>query len=189
MAKTKGSSILLLVKALRMNREQAAKILSPRLHYYLEDRIMVSNWYPEEDYIELLRTLGTILRPQEPEPFEMMGGISARVGLTGLYKNHLFEGNPAKTLRRGIQTWSAYHDSGQMNFIHQPGEGPRKRATLELVGYELACDEVCRTTTGWIRTELAMAGAQDLDIRHSRCTAKGDGLCRWDLLWTDRQTA
>lgn len=185
MGKIKGSGIVLLVKALRAQRDRAAEVLAPRLRAYLEERVLVSSWYPEEDYVELLRGLRKIMHEGDPRAYEAMGAVSARVDLTGLYKHQLHEGDPAKTLRRGVQVWPSYHDTGRMELSLQDEPGSTRRATLDLAGYAMACEETCRVNTGWIHTQLSMAGARDVEVVHTRCAGKGEAVCRWEAKWQD----
>jgi len=185
MGKIKGSGILLIVKALRANKHAAAEALPERLRPYLRERVMVSSWYPEEDYLELLKALKRAMGDDDPRAYEAMGSISARVDLSGLYKHHLFEGDPAKTLRRGIQVWPAYHDTGRMTLSLQADDGPTRRAVLELVGYEMACQETCSVNSGWMHTPLSMAGATEVEVLHDQCAGKGADACRWEAKWRD----
>src|SRR4051794_14322096 len=90
--RVKGVNMLTAVKALRSNRKRAAEILPPPLHRYLEERVLVSSWYPEEDLLALLRALGSML-PPAPDPFAFMGRHTAREHLSGIYRGHVRPGD------------------------------------------------------------------------------------------------
>ncbi len=185
MAKIKGTGLLDVVKNLRTHKEAAEKILPPRLRSYLEDRIIVFGWYPAEDHLALLRALVAIL-PQKPaESYERMGRMSARKDLLGVYRNALKEGNPLGMLKAGRLVWSSYHDTGR---ILVTPEGPGQ-ARVDLVGYEMCSEEMCAINTAWIHEELILSGAKEPEIAHSRCTLRGDGLCRWECQWKAEETA
>ena len=114
MARAKGASLLSAVKWLRGNRDQALAALAPNLHHYLDDRIQVASWYPEQDLIELIRALARILPAGGGDVYEQMGRFSARDQLAGVYR-HLLEGGDVLSLpRRGLVLWQSQHDSGRL---------------------------------------------------------------------------
>jgi hypothetical protein len=178
-AKIKGTGLLDVVKNLRAHKEAAKKVLPLPLQSYLEDRIIVFGWYPAEDHLALLRALVAIL-PQEPaEAYESMGRVSARGGLSGVYRNALKKGNPLGMLKAGRLLWHNYHDTGK---ILVTPEGPGQ-ARVDLVGYEMCSEEMCAINTAWIHEELVLSGAKEPEVAHSRCSLRGDGLCRWECQW------
>ena len=83
MARAKGASLLGAVKWLRHDREAALRALPARLHPYLDARIQVASWYPEEDLLELIRALARILPANGADVYEQMGRFSARDQLAG----------------------------------------------------------------------------------------------------------
>src|SRR5438270_990494 len=127
-AKVKGTNMLSAVKALRMAREQARAVLPPRLHSYLEDRILVSSWYPEVDLMALLSALGKLMPAGGGDPFLFMGRTTAREHLAGIYRGHVRPGDVERTLRSGTTLWRNYHDTGILTVaVDAPG-----RATIRL---------------------------------------------------------
>jgi hypothetical protein len=181
MARIKGTATLLVVKSLRAHKAEARKTLSPHLHYYLEDRIIVGGWYPEEDHVDLLRALAKILPMSETEAYELMGRSSAREDLSKIYNNMFVPGDIAGTLKKTAVRWRLYHDTGRI-LIRNEGPG---RGTRDLVGYEAPSPEMCIVMGAWTKEMLLMAGARDAEIVHSRCCCKGDPMCRWETKWTE----
>jgi hypothetical protein len=180
-AKIKGTGMLPVVKNLRANKEAAKKVLPLELQGYLEERIIVFGWYAAEDHLALLKALVTIL-PQEPaQSYEILGRASAREDLSGVYRNALKEGDPLGMLRAGALVWRNYHDTGRI-LITPEDEG---RARVDLVGYEATSEEMCAINTAWIKEELALSGAKEIEIAHSRCCLRGDELCRWECKWKE----
>ena len=74
MAKAKGSTFVGVVKYLRREGEAAKKVLPERLHHYLTDRISPATWYPEEDWLELVRAQSKLVRKPEGNVFVECGG-------------------------------------------------------------------------------------------------------------------
>src|SRR5947209_7556165 len=114
-AKVKGTNMLSAVKALRMAREQARAVLPPSLHRYLDERILVSSWYPESDLMGLLSALGKLMPAGGGDPFLFMGRTTAREHLGGIYNAHVRPGDVERTLRSGTTLWRNYHDTGVLS--------------------------------------------------------------------------
>ena len=115
MAKAKGSSLVSVIKWLNQSRDAALKALPTHLHHYLDERIQVANWYPEQDLVEMIRSLASILPPNQGKIYEQMGRVSAREQFAGVYR-HLLEGGDEFSLpRRGLVLWQSQHDSGRLS--------------------------------------------------------------------------
>jgi hypothetical protein len=177
-AKVKGTNMLSAVKALRMARDQAQKLLPPSLHRYLEERVLVSSWYPEADLMGLLQTLGKLLPGDDP--FYYMGRRTAGEHLAGIYRGHLRPGDLERTLQSASALWRNYHDTGDMTVTL---EGPG-RAALQLRDFASTTPEFCRLLRGYF-TELAeQAGAKRVDVTKLECILGGGRACRWSMTWT-----
>ena len=179
MARIKGTAVLPIVKTLRVNRTGALAILPLTLRMYLEDRIIVFGWYPEEDFLALVRAASELVPMEKSDFYDFVGRTSARTDLTGIYANLLRSGDPLAMLRAGIQAYRSYHDTGRI-LVTPEGED---RALVDLVDYELGSEEMCAINTAWIDEECRMAGARETETIHTRCTRRGDSFCRWEVKW------
>jgi hypothetical protein len=178
-ARAKGSAVAGFVRFLRSNREKALALLKPELHRYLNERILLSSWYPEEDFLALLHAQARILDTPATKVYEVMGAVGARYDLTGVYKNLLRPNDPAATLANGAVVWRNYHDTGD---ILSRSLGPR-RIFVEVRGYPFRDREFCRLNTGYFEEALKLSGAVSVACRHVNCTARGDDFCAWDARW------
>ncbi len=173
-SKTKGIAILPIVKALRANPEWARRILPAPLHHYLTDHVLASSWYPDEDWLALLRALSTaITAEQAPEgPWVYFGRsaalrdladdqsqvpAAARTDTGGVYRQ-LATGalDPIGLVRRTAKVWSLYHDTGTVEAIRD-----RQRSNVviyRLVDYPLACREVFEINRGYLEEHGRLAG-------------------------------
>ena len=70
-----------------------------RYHHYLDDRILVSSWYPEADQLELLRAVSFLL-PGTPDPW-MSGELKLSLEEPGRAVAVL-RGSPASSTARPI---------------------------------------------------------------------------------------
>ncbi len=172
MGKIKGSAVLLAVKLLRNRREQAAPFLPPRLAHYLDERIVVASWYPEEDLVALIKACQGAV----PEvSYEVMGAMAARGHLEGVYADLLRRRTPtsARTL------WKTQHDSGVLSIT---AETPHS-TTYELVGWDHASIEYCRLLTGYFAEAHRLSGEREPTADHPRCRAQKHDRCTFVVRW------
>jgi hypothetical protein len=177
-ARVKGTNVLGTVKALRANRERALKLLPTRLHRYLEERILVSTWYPEADQIEMLRVLANFL-PPEPNPLVVMGRMAAMQDLSGVYRGHVRPGDPRRTLASCGALWRNYHDTGEMT----ASDETERSTIIRLRGYRAACREMCLVTAGYIVEIATQAGGRDVRWTKLGCFVDGAAECSWRVDW------
>jgi hypothetical protein len=180
MARAKGASLLGAVKWLRHARAASLAALPARLHHYLDARIQIASWYPEEDLLELIRALARVLPPGEGDVYEQMGRYSARDQLAGVYR-HLLEGGDALSLpRRGLVLWQSQHDSGRLQVTL---EGPGA-ARIDVFDYALPSREMCGVLLGYMAEMFAMAELPDPQVKKTRCRLDGAPHCSWSCHWT-----
>jgi Protein of unknown function (DUF2378) len=182
MANTKGAHVLNAVKVLRQQRERALELLPPRLHKYLQDRIMASSWYPLDDHVELLRAITTMLSPSGPgdATWQLMGRGTARMDLTGLYKSQLRRGDPEGTMRWMAVMWKNAHDTGEVR-VRLVGPG---RAEIHLRGFPLRSREICGICTGYIMESVLLSSDREPDVKHVSCCGLGGNECAWTVSWS-----
>ena len=182
MANTKGSQILNAVKVLRGQRERALELLPPRMHYYLQDRIMASSWYPLEDHVELLRAITAMISPSGPSDaaWQLMGRGTARMDLTGLYKTQLRRDDAEGTMRWMAVMWKNAYDTGEVR-VQLVGPG---RANVHLRGFALRTREICGICTGYIIESVSLAIDREPDVKHVSCRGLGGNECAWTVSWS-----
>ncbi|MDB4965156.1 MAG: hypothetical protein JWN44_845 [Myxococcales bacterium] len=178
-AKVKGTNMLSAVKALRTARDQARAVLPARLHGYLEERILVSSWYPEGDLMGLLTALGKLM-PAGSDPFVFMGRTTAREHLAGIYRGHVRPGDLERTLRSGTALWRNYHDTGDLT---SEFDAPLQ-ATIRLRDFAAASREFCRLLTGYFTELLDQAGGKEVKVTKIACSLDLAPDCQWRLTWT-----
>jgi hypothetical protein len=181
MANAKGTALLDAVKFLRSQREAARKVLPPALHGYLEERISVARWYPEEHLLELLRAMLPLIPKPRTEVLESLGRVSARIHLGGVYE-HLAVGSDRGAIPRRVFTlWATMHDTGKMSVV-SAGE---TKLRLELSDYALPSREMCTLLRGYHLESFQSAGLPSLSVAEVGCRCNGDPLCAWEVEWKD----
>lgn len=184
MARIKGTAMLNSVKFLRANfKEQALKLLPPEQHKYLNGRILVSTWYPEEDNLAIMRVLARIMKENVKDVgddvYAYMGHYVAQADFSTFYSNLVRPDDPEETLRRAPVAWRMYHDSGSFSVsIQGPG-----RARAELSDYGMSSKEMCSLLKGFHERMLIMAGAQEVSSKEVNCRNRGDRTCVWEMRW------
>jgi hypothetical protein len=175
----KGTNVLGTVKALRANRERALPLLLPRLHRYLEERILPSTWYPEADQIEMLRVVACFM-PPEPNPYIVMGRMAAMVDLGGVYRGYVRAGDPKRTVINCPGLWRNYHDTGDMTVTDEGERG----SLVRLTGYHAACREMCHVTHGYLLEAAVQSGARAVRINKISCVVQRAVACSWRIEWS-----
>lgn len=180
--KIKGTIMMQIVKYLRSRKEEVRKVLPSHLADYLETRVLSSSWYPEKDYLDLMRVLVPLW------PHDAQSGISAweaaaRASSTayfeGPYASMVRVGDPSRTLANLEALWRLRHDTGTVR-VTTIGEN---ESAIELSDYSLVAPEVCELVQGTIWGFLHFAEAGGIEIRHLRCRARGDAVCEWRAHW------
>jgi hypothetical protein len=179
MGKAKGTALVNAIKALRLKKDAARAALPKHLHRYLEERILISSWYPEEDLRAILRTLAKVMPDPGMDMYEFMGRHLARADLEGVYAHLLRENDPATTLRRTAVTWGFYHDTGKEVVV----ESGHDHAAIEISGYDSPSWETCGTVKGYIHEKVKMAGGKDIHVAHPKCVLAGADACRFEVTW------
>jgi uncharacterized protein (TIGR02265 family) len=172
------------VKFLRANfKEKALELLPPEHHKYLDARILVSSWYPEEDNLAIMRVLARIMKENIPDVgddvYAYMGRYVAQADFSVFYVNLIRPNDPEETLRRAPVAWRMYHDTGSFSVsIEGPG-----RARVELSDYGLPSKEMCSLLKGFHEQMIIMAGAQEVSSKEISCRNRGDRSCVWEMRW------
>ena len=183
MAQAKGTIVVPTVRFLRTRRREALERLPERLHSYLKEPLQTGQWYPEEDFLELLRTMATLMPGSGPGLFEQLGRAGAAEHLSGVYQHLTLDGSdPLGIARRTFALWSTMHDTGRMRTLDPTPHG----ATFVLEGYAHPCREMCATLTGYFSEALRLAGL-DAHVRKTLCTMDGSPRCTWQASWNERK--
>lgn len=175
MARSKGTNLVDMVKLMRQQREKAMALLPESLQPYLDQRISVSSWYPEQDMYGLMRALESLLPVSGEALYREIGILNARNHLSGSYR-HLLSELRLKTLPiRAEALWKSLHDTGELRVeIESECTG---RALLR--GYENPGPEMCLVIESYLAEVLRMAGLEGVQSTSGLCVHRGDPECIW----------
>lgn len=154
--------------------------LSEDTRVLLTGNLLSSSWYPAEVFKELNQTTNKVMKYKVPNSMEILGELTAQLGLTTIHKVKVKE-SPAETLKRVPMLWSAFHDSGEITLISDPGR-PNK-FTMKLEGYALPHKEFCRNLMGWANKLIELSGGYDVKTEETMCVCDGAPHCEIVVTW------
>jgi hypothetical protein len=169
--------MLQLVKTLRAFGTQARAALPPTLHRYLDERIVVSNWYPHTDYLALMSTvIAVVPLPAGVDPWEHFGRLAAQYDLSRVYKGMVRGSSLVGALKAVRDLFSLYQDIGRIEVT-----GDDERACIELFDFTIVSVPHCRFMSSMLREHVRLALGRDVVIVESQCRGRGDGHCRREV--------
>ena len=174
MAKTKGTVVLKAVKVLRSRKQESLAHLPAELHHYLADRIVVSSWYPEADFFQLLCACAA-LYPGGDAAFEMLGAATAQDHAEGMYSDIV----KRDAVSRARIMWKTQHDTGDLVLVAQA----EKSATYELRDWAPVSPKYCRVAGGYFTELHRLDGAPAPAYTHPKCRAAGADCCVFVISW------
>ncbi len=201
----KGTSVLPVIAQLKGHPDREKLVPQP-LWKYFDDHLLVSGWYPESDYFQLLQALVKTIDPKAvggdvwrffakysvkkdlaganasvPPPADGRQDTNgdARSDPRGVYRNFATSasGDPEQLFRRATRLWSQYHDTGTMQVL---GGRPRTNAVIvQLLNFHIPVDGFVRLQ-GYYLEEFGRLIGIALESKVTRSTARGQPHCEWE---------
>ncbi|MEM8993160.1 MAG: DUF2378 family protein [Acidobacteriota bacterium] len=178
MAKIKGTGVVSVVRLLRDRRDHVEPILAADLRPYLDQQVLVASWYPESDFLGLLRAMAHFTPKSGGDSWLWLGGHCAQVDLVEVYASMVQRGNIWGTLERFPRLWRLYHDSGKADV----GMVKAKEARVFVRDFAFADEDFCRFLSGYLDRMLQLAGAQKIEVRAMRLGGVGRA-ATWNVRW------
>jgi hypothetical protein len=189
----KGTSLLPVVAALKGHPERK-RLVPERLWNYFDDHILVSGWYPERDYFELLDALAKTLDPKTVggdvwryfARYSVQRDIAGTIpsgsvsgDAKGVYRNYatIDGGDPEQFFRRALKLWGQYHDTGTMQI--RGGRVKTNCVVTELLGFHIPIDGFVHLQ-GYYLEEFGRLVGLELESKVTRSTARGKASCEWE---------
>src|SRR5262245_56844621 len=139
-ANVKGSALIEIVKVLRKNRDRVHDALSPELRSYLDKRILMGTWYPENDYLALLRAVVKLAGTS----FDKVGAMGARKDLGGVYARLTEMRDVERVVAQIPALWKNYHDTGREVVSVSDG-----KLRVELIDFVIKDVDYCKLIGGY----------------------------------------
>lgn len=183
MARVCGVSILGLVKFIKKTLEGNSIEDFLRLLDSKEDRqifgkrILPTEWYPYQTYINLLTLLDNKFGKGDLNFARELGKMSADNDLKGIYRAFLKIGPTKFIMKRFSHMWNGYFDTG--NLVVEPmGEN---KDHVRLSSFPEIQKIHCKTVEGWIERFRELGGAKGVRVKEIQCTTEGASLCIFEV--------
>ena len=177
MGMTKGTALIGLVKTLRSQRARALELLPAELHHYLDQRVLISSWYPDRGVQRVLKAFIQLMGA--PDGWEKAGVLLARKDLTTVYANLLAGRSVESVLTHISALWGNYHDTGTEHASFVKG-----KCRIEIRGFAVRNPDYCRLIGAYNGELVERAGGRVRMVRKVSCTSKGDASCIWEYDWS-----
>ena len=153
-------------------------------HLSPEDRAQYSGimlpitWYPLAPFGRLLRVMDAELGKGDLSLVTERGEWTATRDLHTLRKAILKFVTIPWVVQKGASLWPQFHDTGRWDVraVHT------KSAVAELHDLGVVDDAICASIRGWL-LGLAKLSGDAVDVRHTKCRAKGEPACTYELHW------
>ncbi len=153
---SKGTNIIELVKMAKVGRKTGQITdLPDRIESFLSQRVLLSEWYPLEDFWELLRVVHEQLLAGDDTAAIRLGEMGAHVAHDGIYKAFIKPGDAGRTLEALDRIWPRLFNFGELRAELQGANGIRYTFT----GYGDMPRLHGLVLLGWVRATIAIAGA------------------------------
>ncbi len=140
---------------------------------------VVSNvWYPFEAGERLDVAIAAELGGGEAT-FKLMGARSAEFNLGDTQKLFVEGRDPHGLLRSASAIYRLYYDTGSRTYHASGG----RKAVLRTLQSKTFSPWDCLTVIGWHEKAIEMCGGRNPRVTHTKCRARGDGLCEYLCEW------
>jgi hypothetical protein len=198
----KGTSVLPVINQLKAHPDREKLVPEP-LWKYFDDHLLVSGWYPEQDYFTLLQALVKTIDPKTVggdvwryfAKFSVQRDIAgadadgpSKDGRGGIYRNFAASAyaDPEQLFRRAVRLWSQYHDTGSMQIAG--GRVRTNTVVVQLTGFNIPVEGFVRLQ-GYYLEEFGRILGIELESKVTKSTARGQPLCEWDYTLARTQTS
>ncbi len=132
--------------------------------------------------VHMLNRLTEEAAKAKGEPLDTFARRAGREGASdavkGIYRFFALVMTPAAVLGKVSAMWNAMYNRGELRVDEQTD----KSARIRIVGFPSE-SAMCARFTGWIERMAELTGVKNIELRKTRCAAKGEDCCEWNLQW------
>jgi hypothetical protein len=157
----KGTNLIELIKTLKVyQRTRPIEGLSAAARALLDTRVLLSDWYPHEPFLELLTILYERLLGQSPERALQVGIDGATAALQTTYRAYIHNGDPAGSVLAMRHIWRAFFDFAELKAsLEQDGA-----VRFVLTGYLDVTPVHAAMFTAWPVAAARLAGSRKAQV-------------------------
>ncbi len=117
MAQVKGVAIIGLIKFIKKNYkdslDQVVNALPSDSAHYMQEHILLTQWYPYKLYTDLLRALDKVIGKGDLSSCIEQGRLSALHDLSTIFKGFINFSNVQSLVANIMTIWTSYYDTGK----------------------------------------------------------------------------
>lgn len=178
--KIKGIAMKGAIDALLEDEEAARAAMGDHLLHYLEQPILVSSWYPEEDHFELLEAIAEVYAQPGKDVWFWMGRSTAARDLRNLYKAMVQEGQPITTLKRFPKLWRLYRTAGHVK-VQTIGTS---KGLIRIYDYPFVNARFDKMLAGFLSEAITISGGKKVVVNPTSTGRRVGAPAIWVVSWT-----
>ncbi|MCL4558799.1 MAG: hypothetical protein M1491_09305 [Deltaproteobacteria bacterium] len=174
MAQVKGIAVLGLIKFIKKNMKDALpKIvasLPPETKKYMDEHILLTEWYPYKLYTDLLKTMDKVIGRGDLSYCIEQGRLSAQHDLSTVYRIFLNFVSPRLIVTKAMSIWNSYYDAGQVEAGMLADNG------ISVTIKEFPDIDIAhvKNAQGWLEQFLVMCKFKEVKSGIEKCQCYGD---------------
>ncbi len=145
-----------------------------------------NEWYPVYLLNRVLNILDKLRSAEDKDSIIPIVKYITQKDLKPVFNMFINLKDPVFVLQNVPSIWNRYFNTGKISIeLSNPENKHFQYSLTEGADEDIYSGEaICRHgTVTWIKTALEIAGAQNIDIVHSKCRYKGDPVCINDVKW------
>jgi hypothetical protein len=175
MAQVKGVAILGLIKYIKKfhknELDKIVKALPAESAKYMEEHILITEWYPYKLYTDLLRTYDRIIGKGDLSTCIEQGRLSAKHDLATIFKIFMNFSSKQSMLSRVMVAWTSYYDTGKVEIL-LPNDKEANYLIKDFPDIDMAH---VKNVQGWVEQFFITAfKLKDVKSEIVKCQCQGD---------------
>jgi len=169
--RARGAAFLETLKTLKLAMRSGLELdLTPEERSWLDQRVLVSGWYPYERFVWLTEMLHERVMGGTERAAIKMGRLAADALLTGVHSRFIYPGDVHRSFRSAKTSWTRYFDFGEVE-VEAIGS---QEVEVQIHGYEFVPLVHELLLQGWARAVVELSGARVRDIEVLKAPSRGD---------------
>lgn len=156
-----------------------AERLPENVKNFLSETILTSQFYPADLLVELTESFVNFRNLDPMQTYMAIGANSADEGFSGVYKIFLKVGSPLSMIKTSKNVYKSYYSQGEMNVEKVDSHTAR----IQILDSGMDHVSLCSRMSGFIERTMILTGGRNVQLRHTRCTARGDDREEWIGTW------
>jgi len=182
-ANVKGSALATRVAWVGLNHGQSGldrvcAQASPGLAEAVRDGIVVAQWYPFAQFIELVETIDRRFGKGDGALTHELGRQGADAALTTIYRLFYRVGTVRWVMARAARLWHLHYDAGRLELREHPDS-----IDLMIEDFPTPNCTHCHSVRGWAERSIELSGGEQVTTELTACRTRGASVCCIRAKW------